>query len=206
MNATKEERLSALVDDEAHSFEVRRLVDELEKDPQTLARWSRYHLIGDLLRDPDGPLAPPDFTQRLTLAIEEQPVPRASWWVRQARLARPAAGVAMAGAVAVAVLLGVQTLSERPGRAPGGWPMAGSGDGPSSQPPMDGSGFWPAANSESGILPGVASPSDPEHANASPIERGDARMSSYLINHTESAMARNLSPYTPASGAGFPGE
>lgn len=204
MNATKEERLSALADDEAQAFEVRRLVDELERDPETLARWSRYHLIGDLLRDRSGPLAPPDFSQRIMQAIEEEDVPRAGWWVRHGRLARPAAGVAMAAVVAAAVLLGVQSLSERPGG--GGAPMAaGEGVAPSLET-VDGGGFRPVAEGLSSDRFLTAPPDDSDRFRSSPIERVDARMGSYLLNHTESAMARNLSPYTPASGNGFASE
>lgn len=50
MSEKLRESLSAVVDGEADEFELRRVLDELPKDPQLRAAWSRYHLIGAALR------------------------------------------------------------------------------------------------------------------------------------------------------------
>jgi sigma-E factor negative regulatory protein RseA len=42
--------LSAAIDDEADAFELRRVLDELNRDPDLRAVWDRYHLIGSALR------------------------------------------------------------------------------------------------------------------------------------------------------------
>jgi sigma-E factor negative regulatory protein RseA len=42
--------LSAVIDDEADAFELRRVLDELERDPGLRETWERYHLIGNVLR------------------------------------------------------------------------------------------------------------------------------------------------------------
>jgi sigma-E factor negative regulatory protein RseA len=42
--------LSAVIDDEADAFELRRVLDELERDPELREVWVRYHLIGAALR------------------------------------------------------------------------------------------------------------------------------------------------------------
>jgi hypothetical protein len=42
--------LSAVIDDEADAFELRRVLDELERDPSLRETWERYHLIGNVLR------------------------------------------------------------------------------------------------------------------------------------------------------------
>ncbi len=42
--------LSAVVDSEADAFELRRVLDELERDPALRASWMRYHLIGSVIR------------------------------------------------------------------------------------------------------------------------------------------------------------
>lgn len=44
------ESLSALVDNEANELEVRRLLKNVESNPELLERWRRYHLIGSALR------------------------------------------------------------------------------------------------------------------------------------------------------------
>lgn len=50
MSEKLRESLSAVVDDEADEFELRRVVDELAKDPALKASWDRYHMIGTMLR------------------------------------------------------------------------------------------------------------------------------------------------------------
>jgi sigma-E factor negative regulatory protein RseA len=42
--------LSAVIDDEADAFELRRVLDELDRDPDLRGVWARYHLIGAHLR------------------------------------------------------------------------------------------------------------------------------------------------------------
>jgi len=42
--------LSAVIDGEADAFELRRVLDELERDPELRAAWDRYHLIGSVIR------------------------------------------------------------------------------------------------------------------------------------------------------------
>ncbi|MBU0655519.1 MAG: sigma-E factor negative regulatory protein [Gammaproteobacteria bacterium] len=50
MNTSKEEFLSALLDDEAGEFERRRLLNELKKDDELGQTLSRYALIGETMR------------------------------------------------------------------------------------------------------------------------------------------------------------
>ena len=42
--------LSAVMDDEADAFELRRVLDELDRDSELRGVWSRYHLIGAAMR------------------------------------------------------------------------------------------------------------------------------------------------------------
>ena len=51
MSEKLREAVSAAVDDEADEFELRRVLDEVQKDPQLKATWERYQLVGALLRD-----------------------------------------------------------------------------------------------------------------------------------------------------------
>lgn len=50
MSTSKTEYLSALLDDEAGTFEQRRLLDELKQDDELSQTFSRYALIGESLR------------------------------------------------------------------------------------------------------------------------------------------------------------
>lgn len=54
MNTSKEEFLSALLDDEAGEFERRRLLDELKKDDEMGQTLSRYAFIGEAMRVSNG--------------------------------------------------------------------------------------------------------------------------------------------------------
>ncbi len=42
--------LSAVIDDEADEFELRRVLDEVDKNEELRSTWERYHLIGSRLR------------------------------------------------------------------------------------------------------------------------------------------------------------
>lgn len=50
MNEQLRQSLSAVVDGEADAFELRRVLDELDRDAQLRATWTRYHLIGSVMR------------------------------------------------------------------------------------------------------------------------------------------------------------
>lgn len=76
MNASKEEFLSALLDDEAGSFEQRRLLDEFSKDAELGNTLSRYALIGEVMRSNTKPVvvARKDFLAGIQLGLEDEPV------------------------------------------------------------------------------------------------------------------------------------
>ena len=50
MNTSKNEFLSSLLDDEAGDFEKRRLLDELTKDDELAQTFTRYALMGEVMR------------------------------------------------------------------------------------------------------------------------------------------------------------
>lgn len=54
MSEKLRESLSASIDDEADEFELRRVLDEMEKDEHLRDTWERYHLIGALMRGEGG--------------------------------------------------------------------------------------------------------------------------------------------------------
>lgn len=48
------ESLSAMVDDEASELEMRRVLKNMDNNPEVLERWRRYHLIGSVMRKEHG--------------------------------------------------------------------------------------------------------------------------------------------------------
>jgi sigma-E factor negative regulatory protein RseA len=112
--------LSAAIDDEADAFELRRVLDELNRDPELQAAWDRFHLIGSALRG-ERRTVRSDMRDRIWIALDgdpgalevaeapatldrldavevEQPAPRGS--------RRRYAGLAVAASVAFAVAIG----------------------------------------------------------------------------------------------------
>ncbi|MFU8815027.1 MAG: sigma-E factor negative regulatory protein [Pseudomonadales bacterium] len=126
--------LSAAIDDEADEFELRRVLDELDDDPELRALWDRYHVIGSALRgeqvslrkalaagslresvwealdgvaaDDDGLAAEPFPAASASVAAAAAPVAGG----RRLRLGRYT-GLAVAASVAFAVVLGSSLLS-----------------------------------------------------------------------------------------------
>ena len=112
-----EERVSALVDGELTSFESRRLINELEKDPVLRKRWGRYHLIGDVLRDQVPAEINSSFAEGVMERINDEAAPqsppsRANAWLK------PLTGVAITATVAIVSLLGLKNLTSEGGLTP----------------------------------------------------------------------------------------
>ena len=107
MTAGKDERLSALVDDEVTAFESRRLCGELVRNADDRGRWERYHLIGAALRGEVSPGYRPDFADGVMKAIaEEAPVIAPRHGIRRM------AGIAAAASIAVVGFVAVQTMMQ----------------------------------------------------------------------------------------------
>jgi sigma-E factor negative regulatory protein RseA len=200
MTATKNERLSALVDDEADSFEVRRLVDELGKHPEDLAQWGRYHLIGDAIRGGLNRSAPADFASRVSALVEQEPTLTAA--PRQAghSLLKPVAGVAMAASVAVAVLVGVMNVGGAPENT---LPAPALAERPVTGP-LAVEGIVQVAEGEPAGP--VSSAPVSQTPRVSRLDVPDARLHSFIVNHAEHAAGQGLMPYVRVVGYETPGE
>jgi sigma-E factor negative regulatory protein RseA len=191
MTVTKNERLSALADDEADSFECRRLLDELGRNPDDLARWERYHLIGDALRGGLRRSANAGFAAGVMARITDEPVPAPATRTVGQRLVKPTAGLAMAASVAVAVLVGVVNVT--------GTPDADTAAVAEARPAVD---------------RGVVQVSDATVATAAPVaptalepmDASDARLHSYIVNHAEHGAGRGLMPYVRVVGYETPAQ
>jgi sigma-E factor negative regulatory protein RseA len=119
MSSLDKETLSAMLDNEANEFEVRRVLQQLQNDPELAGTWQRMNLVQAVLHDDNvresGFIARPD--QRLSRAVARtlagEPVPAPSRVRRQ--WAQPLARLSIAASVAVAFFVGMQVSVERQG-------------------------------------------------------------------------------------------
>lgn len=116
MNERINESLSALMDGEADELEIRRLLNQDEQQ-QVFDKWSKYHLIGAVLRDQ--PATTLDLSKGVRQALDGEPmddVPLAP----NTQVAQPnklrwlMASGAVAASVTLAVLVGVQWQQNDP--------------------------------------------------------------------------------------------
>ncbi|MDD3517633.1 MAG: sigma-E factor negative regulatory protein [Chromatiales bacterium] len=197
MNVSKEEFLSAMVDDEADAFTARRLAAELAGSAEERARWGRYHVIGEAMRGDLFKGMPVDFSDRVMAALDdEEPLQVPISAVRSKGMRyRPAIGIGVAASVAVAVLVGVQTMvTQAPD--PVNPVVATVGSAPEvlavdRLPPQT------LAQVAVGASATEAVPSDRRLAEQRQM---DARLNSYIVNHAEHASQHGLIPYVRAVG------
>lgn len=124
MNDKMNESLSALVDGETDELEVRRVMNQIDQNPEMLQTWRRYQLIGSVLRDE--PASTIDLSRGIMQALDGEPmddvvVPTAaashvaeSASVSNGKSSRWnwLASGAVAASVTLAVLVGVRVTSE----------------------------------------------------------------------------------------------
>lgn len=105
MTEANRENLSASLDGQLSTEELRFLLRRFETDASLPEAWSRYHIVGEALRRDLSPLASAGFADRVMLAIKQDAVmtPR-----RRRHWLRWSAGGAIAASVAVAALLVTQ--------------------------------------------------------------------------------------------------
>ena len=121
------ESLSAAMDNEAGTFELRRLLDEASRNPQLREAWMRYHAIGAVLRE-EWQAGGSELRERVRRAPQARSASVA--WRRCLRDAwGPCRGRAVAAACAVVASIAV-VLSVNPAGVPVGEPGGRSAAGP----------------------------------------------------------------------------
>lgn len=126
MTDRNKESLSALVDGEADELEIRRILNQLDKDDDLRESWKNYHLMGSLMRDERFDSV--DLTQGINQSLDgfadnkttdhgaegagteisNKPQTASPWY-------KPMTSVAVAASVTLAVLLGVQSIEPNDG-------------------------------------------------------------------------------------------
>ncbi len=121
--------LSALMDDEAGEFELRKTLEQL--DSSSAAVWSRYHLASAVLKRETPAQAQLDISAQVMAEIEQEPryqrsakpvVSRFQW--------RPLGSVAIAASVTMMVIFGAQTYQGEGGTVVAPSPVVLSGPQP----------------------------------------------------------------------------
>ncbi|MEH6556454.1 MAG: sigma-E factor negative regulatory protein [Oceanicoccus sp.] len=209
------ESVSALMDGEADELELRRLLST-ENDESVKQTWARYHLVRDVIQDNDtGAYRHLDISSQVSIAINqsgsgvgeidqfETTVGQktsdnvsltdsgkhssvSAWW-------RPVTGFAVAASVAMAVVVGVQTLDTNvtPGYS-SGLPIASQAATTSRVYPVAGASMQASGGSGSAVryqptgLPGDIAAS----RAAADLDARD-RLEKYMLRHTENAALNN---------------
>jgi sigma-E factor negative regulatory protein RseA len=125
MSDRNKESLSALMDGEADELEIRRVLNQLDKDEELRDNWKNYHLMGSLMRDES--IDSLDLTRGINQVLDGELAPKGAAGVnapgamvsqvKRSRSAwyKPLTSVAVAASVTLAVLLGVQSIEPSDG-------------------------------------------------------------------------------------------
>jgi len=113
MSESVKQSLSALMDNEADPFEVRRTLQQVDDD--SAAVWARYHLASAVLRGETPAQHDLDISAAVQAALEKEPhyddsTGRGFW--------KPLASIAVAASVTAMVMFGAQGISTDPVQAP----------------------------------------------------------------------------------------
>lgn len=141
------------------------LLRRLEKDSELQARWSRYHLVSDVLHKAAPPWVPLDLANRVAAAVDEEPyhlVPRRRRFTPPGRV-RQVVGLAIAASVTAITILTVQSLTIP--AMPSGLHLVSLGSHHSNSEPAS---------------RGERSPSR------------EAKLTAYLVNHSEYLVASGM--------------
>lgn len=110
----KYEAISAFMDGE-YGQSPEAILASFQSDPELLASWRRYHLIGDALRGQlESGMPVTDLTRRVAMALAAEPTvlsPRPHQ-MRWKKALKPVAGMAIAASVALVAIVGLRGLDQ----------------------------------------------------------------------------------------------
>lgn len=117
----QEEKVSALTDGELDPRHLDALLARMREDNTLRTRWAHYHLISDALHNNLTRGTQLDISQRVSAALENEPVIFAPLWQRMRpshRMVKQAAGVAIAASVTAVAIFGAQWMNHEMPTAP----------------------------------------------------------------------------------------
>ncbi len=110
---TAGEELSALIDGELEGAALDRAIEAIGTDPDRKARWTRYHVAVDAMKNSLPPMtAPADFCSQVSQAIESEPAILAQARRRSPKTSvqKQLAGLAVAASVAMVAIVGIKNI------------------------------------------------------------------------------------------------
>jgi len=196
-SSVADERLSALMDGEIQDREIDHALRDLKADDDLSARWARYHLASDSLRDDLATHVDPGLADRIGTAIAAEPVyVAAHHWRRKTRpqWLQQAGGMALAASLTAVTILGSQALFHDP-------------TGPTSNPTTSPAAVATAAPATIGATPGIDHPPPAGFKLASyrqqpaldeqAVPAPWARLNQSMLNHQESQAEHTLQGEVP---------
>lgn len=164
MNKSNKEQLSAFIDGEHDTDNV---LDKLIYDEKMKQTWSRYHLIGDCLRDNMPEQLSNQISQNVSQALQNEPTVLAPQ--KKPFDIKPLAGFAIAASVAMAAVFTIQTDNDVV--SPSNNATAVANIAPAQTETLD--------FSQPQALPAAVTHSD------TPNSVANERLNNYLLNHNE---------------------
>jgi sigma-E factor negative regulatory protein RseA len=170
MNDSSNEKLSAFMDDEHHPD----VIELLKQDSEARGRWSRYHLIRDVLSGHTETLPPSNFVDRVSQALRDEPTILRPVRRGLTHTVKQIGGLAIAATVATVAVLTIQQSDVNNGTAP--TQVA-------------------SASTDPVAVHNVSNP-----LRSAPMDSAaQTKLSSYLVNHNEysvSSRMQGMLPYT----------
>ena len=170
MSKYNNEQLSALIDGE-HDGENTDIIDNIINDDDMKDTWSRYHLIGDCLRDHVPENISSDVSTQVSNTLRDEPTILIPHTHKRFNL-KPIAGFAIAASVAMVAVFSVQRGNEINSSSDVPTIAANQINATVSQPQ---SFSFPEAQ----VLPAAVRKSD------TPDSVANQRLNHYLMNHNE---------------------
>ena len=203
------ESISALMDGEADELELRRIMST-DNDESVRSTWARYHLGREVMQDNDtGAYRHLDISSQVSMAIghnngrlsedkidqlESVVAQKVSddqqktivWW-------RPMAGFAVAASVAMAVIVGVQTLeTNATSELASGFPVASKAPMTSRVYPVAGASMQASGGASNAVrYQSSELPGDIAASRAAADLEARHRLERYMLRHTERAVLNN---------------
>lgn len=171
------EQLSGLVDCECEMPELELAVRRLIKDPDLKARWQRYHLVSDALKNNLPAVIDTDFSHRVSQAIDTAPPLQTTTIRAVSSWYKPLTGFALAASVALIAVFGLN-LIERSATTIDPDPVIAAA-APSSLQTVD----TPPESTQ------LTSDTRIRVTGSNALE---ARLNSYLVNHNEYASMNSV--------------
>ncbi|MES9924231.1 MAG: sigma-E factor negative regulatory protein [Candidatus Thiodiazotropha endolucinida] len=178
------ERLSALVDDEISEHEISGEINKLKNAQESQDIWSRYHLIGDAMRNELGQIHDPEMARSISQSIENEPIvlAPAALKPRSSNKKRAFTGLAVAASLtAAAVVMAPQLINPGSSEAPN--QLASSDQLPISNQRPESNTIYVAENGTRWKL--LKKP------------KVESRLNDYLLNHQDLSPSSNIKGIMP---------